>query len=109
MASINGVTIRFDQIKGFRRNNKGMREVRCFPELQSLLIDKCLTMAEILNSTFDGQYDVGPNYFESGSSDWEPVTGNRHNPPMGAHAFVRTDDAIAAEEEAEMHVLNWLL
>lgn len=109
MASVNGVAIEFGQIHGFKRSKQGLREVRCFPELQMLLIDRCLAAAEILNTTFDGQYDVGPNNFESGSSAWEEVIGTRHNPPEGAHAFVRTDDRIAEEEQAEMGVLNWVL
>lgn len=103
------VKVRFGDLHDLKVNKRGVREVRCYSALQSLLIDKCLSMAEILNATFDGVYDVGPNYFVTGSSDYEPVYGRRHTPPEGAHAFVRTADRTAAEEQAEMNVLNWVL
>lgn len=107
MASVNGVTIRFDQIKGFKRNSKGLQEVRCFPGTQACLIDIAQSKAAQLDALWDGYYDWGPDDFGSGAI--EPVTGTRHNPPRGAHSFVRAFDPISSAEQRKYNVLNSIL
>lgn len=102
MASI---AVKFGDIHSLKMNNRGMAEMRSTPQLQAYIIDEALDIADALNSSFDGRYEVGPDYF-SGGEDWEPVMGVRHNPPEGAHAFIRTADAVAEEEQRMWNVLN---
>lgn len=99
------IAVKFGNIHTLKMNNRGMAEMRSHPRVQAYLIDEALDIADAINSVFDGRYEVGPDNF-SGGRDWEPVMGVRHNPPEGAHAFIRTADELAEEEQRMWNVLN---
>lgn len=95
------VSIRFDQIHGFKPNRNGLRELRCTREMQGMLVITAEGIAANLNAMAAGVYDAGPY--------GEGVYGVRHHPPEGAHAFVRTRDDMSRYEQSEYDYLNWAL
>ena len=107
MASVNGITIEFGQLHGFKRKKEGMRQIRSTDEMQAHLIGIADGMAASLNRMYMGSFGVGPDYFGTGMV--EPVTSTRHGSPEGAHAFVRTEDALALEEQDKNGALYSIL
>lgn len=103
MASIK---VRFGDIHTYKANKRGMSELRSSDGVQAFIIGEAIDIADALNGSFAGTYEVGPNYFEHGMTDFEPVIGARHNPPEGAHAFIRTADDVAEREQSMFNVLN---
>lgn len=82
------------KIENFKLKPKGVREFMRSKEMQGALINAALGVARSLNSNSLGAlFTVGPV--------GEPVTS-----AIGAHAFVRTENRIAAEWNFQDDVLN---
>lgn len=88
-----GISIKFGDLKNYRVNARGVREMMRTHEMQSTLVATAEDIAATLNATNDGTYDVGPY--------GEGVTSS-----VGAHAFVRTADIAAQYEQVWYDTLN---
>lgn len=98
MAKVNGITVKFGDLHGFKLNRRGLADANSTQQMQSHLVGVASGIAAKLNASEDGTYDVGPV--------GEPVYSNAHPYPLGAHAFVRTADQVARIEQASWNTLG---
>lgn len=92
------IAVKYGKISNYKPNRKGIREMMCSPEMQGLLVGHAESIADYLTAAYDGHYEAGPY--------GEPVTSTHHASPIGAHAFVRAEEAIAQAENRKWDVLN---
>lgn len=92
------VGLELGAITRFKLNGRGVADMASTPMMQGHLVGVAQKIADRLNATQDGTYDVGPI--------GEPVYSVSHPYPIGAHAFVRTKDQVARIEQASFNTLG---